>query len=93
MSSRQLEEMRELRRDEMLAKAIGITLHELNEHEWDIDENVMSDDTVAGYIVTFAEGTDPEFLKQVGAYPAGWRSVSINAFDEPDYDDPDYNDS
>lgn len=93
MSSRQLEEMQELRRDEMLAKAIGTTVDELKEHEWDIDENVVSDDMVAGYIVTFAEGTDPEFLKQVGAYPEGWRSVSINAFDEPDYGGPDYNDN
>lgn len=93
MSSRQLEEMQELRRDEAIAEAIGTTIDELREHEWDVDENVMSDGTVAGYIVTFVEGTDPEFLKRVGAYPEGWRALSIDAFDEPGCNDPDYGDT
>lgn len=90
MSSRQLEEMQEIRRDKMIAEAIGATIDELSEQEWDIDEDVMSDGTVAGYVLTFVEGTDAEFLKQVGAYPDGWRSVSINVFDDPDFDDPEY---
>jgi hypothetical protein len=93
MSSRQLEEMQELRRDKVIAETIGTTIDELREHEWDIDENVMSDGTVAGYILTFVEGTDAEFLKQVGAYPEGWRPLSINAFDETNCDDPDYSDT
>jgi hypothetical protein len=83
MSGRQLEEMQEARRIEMLAAALGTTRDELEQHDWDLDENVTSDGAPTGYTVTFAQGTDPEFLERVGAED-GWTTVPINAFDEPE---------
>lgn len=56
MSSRQLEERQERELDEAVAKALGMSVDELHERGYSIDENVGNDGTVYSHIVTFDDG-------------------------------------
>lgn len=57
MSSRQLEEHQELKRDEAVARALGISTEELLERGYSLAENVGSDGSVYSVIVTFDDGS------------------------------------
>ena len=57
MSSRQLGERQERERDEAVASALGISVKELLDRGYDLDENVGNDGTVYSCIVTFGDGT------------------------------------
>ncbi len=57
MSNRQLEDLLEQKRDRAIAKELGISLKELEQRGYSLDENVGNDGTVYSYIVTFDDGT------------------------------------
>ena len=57
MSSRQLEELLEEKRDKAVAKQLGISVSELDRRGYTLDENVGNDGVVYSYIVTFDDGT------------------------------------
>lgn len=56
MSSRQLEERQERERLEAIAKALGMSVDELEAQEWSIDENVGNDGTIYSHVVTLEDG-------------------------------------
>tara|TARA_B100001179_G_C18571006_1_gene395128 strand:+ start:1258 stop:1461 length:204 start_codon:yes stop_codon:yes gene_type:complete len=57
LSNRQLEDLLEQKRDRAIAKELGISLKELEQRGYSLDENVGNDGTVYSYIVTFDDGT------------------------------------
>ncbi|MBV9882199.1 MAG: hypothetical protein JO276_04245 [Sphingomonadaceae bacterium] len=56
MSNRELEERAERQQTEAVARALGISVEDLEEQDWSIDEDVGNDGAVHGYVVTFADG-------------------------------------
>lgn len=85
MSSRQLEEQQDQARDAWVANALGMTVEELSELEWDVHEIDGSDGTVYGYRVEFGADTDPTIIARIGG-----DSVIIGfPTDDPGPDYPD----
>jgi len=56
MSNRQLEERAEREQAQAVARALGISVEDLDEQDWSVDEDVGNDDVVLGYVVTFGDG-------------------------------------
>lgn len=50
------EEMQELQRISAIARAIGVSVDELNDQDWSIEPETGNDDMVYGYAVTLADG-------------------------------------
>jgi hypothetical protein len=73
MSNRQMEECQEQEFAQKVASALGISLDDLNEVDWDIDENTTNDGAMTGYNVTFSEHSNLEVLgKIVGLNGGRW---------------------
>ena len=76
MSSRQLEEKAERDQALAVAKALGVTIQELNDLEWSIEPCESDDGVPYGNNITFGEGSDPAILKKIpGAIEQGWVRV------------------
>lgn len=60
MSSKQLEERRERELIALVATKLDLSVHQLEELDWDLDEDVGNDGTVYGYTVTFRPSRDPD---------------------------------
>ncbi|MDB5433287.1 MAG: hypothetical protein JWP35_4403 [Caulobacter sp.] len=71
MSSDQLEERQAREFAQRVADALGITLADLDETEWDYDENTGSDGALHGYVINFAEGSSPEVLSKIAGLTHG----------------------
>ena len=57
MSNRQMEDQIEQEQEKAIAQALGISVEELDERGYSIDENVGNDGTIYSYIVTFDDGS------------------------------------
>ncbi len=66
MSNRQLEEQQERRQAESVAEALGITVDELDQLEWRIEENTSDDGALYGNDIYFEEGSDEGVLTKLG---------------------------
>lgn len=78
MSNRQLEELQEAKFNEQVAAALGISVADLSELDWIIDENTTHDGAVSGYNISFAEGSDPEVLGQIpGVVDGRWIRIGL----------------
>ncbi|MCX5578976.1 hypothetical protein [Kaistia terrae] len=53
------------RTDALLASALGLEQDELDELDYRLDSNESDDGLVYGYIVTVADGNDPELLSKI----------------------------
>jgi hypothetical protein len=72
----------------IIAKEWGVDVDTLSETFWELEENALRDGTVIGYWVRFDDETERETLNALGVPPGEFiRSVSLNAFDQPDYDE------
>lgn len=65
MSNAQLEERQEREFAQQVADALGITLDDLDDTEWEVEENASDDGVVYGYVVNFAEGSSLEVLGKI----------------------------
>ncbi len=65
MSNAQLEERQEREFAQQIANALGITLDDLDDTQWEIEENASDDGVVYGYVVNFAEGSSAEVLGKI----------------------------
>lgn len=66
MSNRQLEERKEREQAEAVAQALGITVDELDELDWSIEEVVSDDGLVYGYDVSLGESAPDHILVKIG---------------------------
>lgn len=90
MSSRQLEDMQEEKRDKEIAEKLGITYDELGETSFDIHDHEGSDGAVYGHFIRFSETSSKEVLDKI----IGLENycVDVHFTDEPDDDYFDPND-
>ncbi|WP_316227766.1 hypothetical protein [Bradyrhizobium sp. SZCCHNR3015] len=58
-------------RDEALATALGITIEELDELDWRLEDHTSKDGLLYGHNVYFGESSDPEVLKKIGGLVNG----------------------
>lgn len=84
MSSRQLEDAQEEKRDREIADQLGITYDELGETSFDIEEKEGNDGAIYGHYIRFNENSSKEVLDKI----VGLENfcVDINFTDEPDED-------
>lgn len=62
MSSRQLEEIQGRELAEAVAAAIGISVDDLDQTEWELSSHESDDGILYGYNVEFGQGSDPDVL-------------------------------
>lgn len=65
MSSRELEEQMELKADEQLASALGLSIEELDELDYEIHTNESNDGLVYEYVVHISESSPSEILSKI----------------------------
>ncbi|RUU58236.1 hypothetical protein [Mesorhizobium sp. M2C.T.Ca.TU.002.02.1.1] len=72
--------------DERVAFALGITVEELAELDWDITDNSSDDGLLYSYIVTVQPDGPPHIVDKIDGLDPATLSVHIdaNVFDEPD---------
>lgn len=73
MSSRQMEELQDQRYAAAVAEALGISVDDLNETEWEAVPHESDDGVLYGYNVEFSEGSDPDVLARIpGLVDGSW---------------------
>lgn len=73
MSSRQLEEIQEQQQAEAVAAALGISVDDLDQLEWELSPHESDDGMLYGYNVEFGEGSDPDTLARIpGLINGSW---------------------
>ncbi|WP_293887848.1 MULTISPECIES: hypothetical protein [unclassified Sphingobacterium] len=93
MSSRQLEELQEEKRDRAIAEELGITYEELGETNFEIDPDNSEDGVVYGYYIVFKDGSSQEVLDKIDGLENNRVYFDTLMFsDEPDDDFDPYND-
>ncbi len=65
MSSRELEEQAEIEQQEVIASALGISVEELDELDWRLEDHLSDDGLLYGHNVYFAEGSAPDILTKI----------------------------
>lgn len=65
MSSRQLDELNEEKRDRNIAEQLGILYDELGETNFDIETDSSDDGFIYGYFVVFKEGSSQGVLDKI----------------------------
>ena len=75
--------------DDHLSKAIakhwGVNVDDLGQASWELEEIEGNGGETYGYVVRFAENTDPELLEQLGVdQDELTREVSLWAFERPE---------
>ena len=90
MSSRQLEDMQEEKRDREIANQIGLTYEELGETNYDLEDHKGNEDFVYGHYIRFTEDSPREILNKI----VGLENfcVDVHFTDDPDEDDFDPHD-
>lgn len=83
--------MNDYEADDRVASALGVTVDELAELDWDITDNSSDDGLLYSYIVTIQPGGPPHIIDKIDGLDPATLSVHINAnvFDEPDDADDD----
>jgi hypothetical protein len=78
MSNRDFEERQERDLAERVATSLDISVHQLDELDWSIDENTGNDGTVYGYVITFEKSDDPATQAFIDGLTdrMGWVQVS-----------------
>jgi len=71
MNSRELEGRQEREHNARMATALGISPEEPSLLDWDYDTDQSDDGVLYGYIVTFAEGCDPQILAKIAGLEEG----------------------
>lgn len=66
MSNRLLEEQEERRQTKSVADALGISVDDLDQLEWRIEENMSEDGVLYGHDIYFEEGSDDDVLAKLG---------------------------
>ncbi len=66
-----LEERQEQDRDAAIAEALGISLDDLDQLNWTIDDHASEDGVIYGHNIYFGEGSDPEILQKIGGLNDG----------------------
>jgi hypothetical protein len=78
VSSSQLDDRREREFREWVASEVGLSIDELEDLDFDVDEQVGKDDAVYGHIVTFADDANPAVLAKVAGLQDGrWVSIGF----------------
>ena len=65
MSSRELEEKMELEAEEQLASALGLSIEELDELDYEIHTNESNDGLIYEYVVHISESSPSEILSKI----------------------------
>ena len=80
MSNRQLEERQEREFVERLAARLDLSLGQMEELDWSLDENVGNDGAVYGYVITFRESDDVAVQSLVDRLTdgQGWIQIGPN---------------
>ena len=79
MSNRQLEEQAEERQAVAVAAALGISVEDLNEMDWELEAAESNEGALHGYNVNFAEGSDPDVLAKIkGLNDGRWVRIGPN---------------
>lgn len=87
MSNSQLEDRQERDFIAWVASEVGLSVNELTELDFDVDEMSGHDGAVYGHMVTFGEESDPQILAKVGGLqPGRWVQIGFPP-DEPDQPD------
>lgn len=71
MSSRELEDRDESDQHEAVANALGISVDDLDQLDWRLEDHVSDDGLLYGHNVYFGEGADPDILAKVGGLNNG----------------------
>lgn len=66
MSNRQLEQQQERRQAERVAEALGITVDDLDQLEWRVEESTSDEGALYGHDIYFEEGSDDDVLAKLG---------------------------
>ena len=75
----------EIAPDAVVAKALGLTLNELAQLEWDMSEETSADGGIVySYVITFAPDSRLELLDKIRGLDGFSVRLSPNVFDEPD---------
>lgn len=82
MSSRQLEDMDDAKRDRYFAKQLGITVDELNETNWSIETREGHDGAEYGYYIKFTPDSPEKILKKIKGIDG--LCVNVEVHDEPE---------
>lgn len=89
MGSSQLDDRREMEFIAWVASALGLSVEELSEQDFDVDEIDGNDGAVYGHRVTFGEGSDSEVLAKIDGLQDGfWVNIGFPP-DEPEPEQPD----
>lgn len=85
MSNRQLDEAVERRRDECIARQLGVSVEVLDEYPFQIDEHSSDDGVVYGWRILW-EAAAPEGVEIHGPRGSLWSEVqpAPNGEDDPD---------
>ncbi|MDF1671574.1 MAG: hypothetical protein P1U83_18410 [Roseovarius sp.] len=76
MSSRELDERNEKDQEAAVADAIGLSVDDLRQLEWSIQDNASNDGLIYGHAVYFSEGSDPTILAKIDGLNNGeWVSI------------------
>ena len=65
MSSRDLEDRQQEWQDANVAKALGLTVEEVQALVYEIDEDASEDGQVYGLLISFKEGSDKGILERI----------------------------
>lgn len=87
MSSAQLEERQEREFIAWVASEVGLSVEELTELDFDVDEITGNDGAVYGHTVTFGDESDPTILAKIsGLQPGRWVQIGFphEGPDEPE---------
>lgn len=77
MSNAQLEELQERELARRVADALGITLDDLDETEWSLEENASDDGVVSGLLISFSEGSSAAVLGKIRGLQHGrWIQIA-----------------
>lgn len=82
MSSRQLEDMEDAKRDRYFAKQLGITVDELNETNWSVETHEGNSGTEYGHYIKFTSDSPERILKKIKGLDG--LSVNVDVHDEPE---------
>ncbi|WP_025144521.1 hypothetical protein [Pedobacter jeongneungensis] len=93
MSSRQLDELNEEKRDRSIAEELGISYDELGETNFEIETDNSEDGFIYGYYVVFKDGSSQEVLDKIDGLEGNRVYFDTSQLpDEPDDDFDQYDD-
>jgi hypothetical protein len=76
VSSALLEERQERERNEAVARALGISVDDLDKLDWTLDADASDDGVLYAYTVNFGESSDPEVLSRIKGLQHGrWARI------------------